>query len=143
MIIIILLFRDVNTFVPAGKRSRKSYDVPNYYEGVQYPYTKLQELCENHRARVICVGDVHGCVEEVCDLLRAVEYHPGDLVVFLGDLVAKGPYSAAVVRLAIDLGALSVRGIPLMCTYTIVKLFSSSFSFLEKVIMIMRLYEKE
>ena len=32
------------------------------------------------------------------------------MVLFLGDLVAKGPSSAEVVRLAIDIGALSVRG---------------------------------
>eukprot|EP01041_Mallomonas_annulata_P001506 gene1506-2901_t len=55
-------------------------------------------------------GDVHGCIDEVCDLLREVKYKPGDLVVFVGDLVAKGPSSVEVVRLAMDLGALSVRG---------------------------------
>jgi hypothetical protein len=36
---------------------------------------------------VICIGDVHGCVEEVCDLLRKAEFLPGDQVVFLGKLL--------------------------------------------------------
>jgi hypothetical protein len=74
------------------------------------PLPELYSSCEGRQARIICIGDVHGCVMEVCDLLRSVNYHPGDLVVFLGDLVAKGPDSGAVVRLAMELGALSVRG---------------------------------
>jgi hypothetical protein len=102
---------EVNTFQPtsSSKDEPVAY-VPNYYEGVEYPYMQLRESCENHRARVICIGDVHGCLEEVCELLRKVQYHPGDIVLFLGDLVAKGPYSVEVIRLAIDIDALSVRG---------------------------------
>jgi hypothetical protein len=53
---------------------------------------------------------VHGCVDELCDLLRAVQYKPGDVVLLLGDLVAKGPHPTKVVRLAMEIGALSVRG---------------------------------
>jgi hypothetical protein len=49
-------------------------------------------------------------VEELCDLLRKVKYLPGDLVILLGDLVAKGPNSKAVIRLAMDIEAISVRG---------------------------------
>lgn len=41
-----------------------------------------------HVPRVIAVGDVHGCLAEMEDLLREVEYWPGDLLVFLGDLVS-------------------------------------------------------
>lgn len=102
---------EVNTFqqTTSSKDEPVAY-VPNYYEGVEYPYLQLRESCENHRARVICIGDVHGCLEEICELLRKVRYHPGDIVLFLGDLVAKGPYSVEVIRLAIDIGALSVRG---------------------------------
>ena len=54
------------------------------------PVEELYRLCDRHKARVICIGDVHGCVEELKDLLRAVSYRPGDLVLLLGDLVAKG-----------------------------------------------------
>ncbi|CAM9932719.1 unnamed protein product, partial [Phaeothamnion confervicola] len=39
-----------------------------------------------------------------------VDYRPGDLLVFLGDLVAKGPDSVGVVRMARELGAVGVRG---------------------------------
>ena len=54
------------------------------------PIDALYSLCDKHKARVICIGDVHGCVEELKDLLRDVNYRPGDLVLLLGDLVAKG-----------------------------------------------------
>jgi hypothetical protein len=54
------------------------------------PIDALYSLCDKHKARVICIGDVHGCVEELKDLLREVNYRPGDLVLLLGDLVAKG-----------------------------------------------------
>jgi hypothetical protein len=68
----------------------------NNSEEKSFILSKLKESCEFHRARVICVGDVHGCILELIDLLRAVDYHPGDLVLFLGDLVSKGPKSVDV-----------------------------------------------
>lgn len=74
------------------------------------PQALLRNLTLMHRARVIAIGDVHGCLDELLDLLREVQYRPGDLVLFLGDLVAKGPQSERVVELAMDIGALSVRG---------------------------------
>ena len=43
-------------------------------------------------------------------LLKRVDYQPGDAVVFLGDLVAKGPDSCAAVQMACEIGALGVRG---------------------------------
>ncbi|CAN0444077.1 unnamed protein product, partial [Discosporangium mesarthrocarpum] len=42
-----------------------------------------------HPPRVIAIGDIHGCSRELKDLLRRAEYWPGDLVVFLGDLVSR------------------------------------------------------
>lgn len=60
--------------------------------------------------RVIAIGDVHGCIEELQELLRLADFQPGDQVVFLGDLVAKGPDSVSVVQLAREIGARAVRG---------------------------------
>lgn len=74
------------------------------------PYTELYQYCENHHARLICIGDVHGCVDEVKDLLKKACFCPGDLVLFLGDLIAKGPSSIEVIQLAMAIGAMSVRG---------------------------------
>ena len=64
-----------------------------------------------HVARIVLVGDVHGCIDELRRLLVACAYDPeADVVVLLGDLVAKGPGSADVVSLAKDMGWLAVRG---------------------------------
>lgn len=60
--------------------------------------------------RTLLIGDVHGCIDELRDLLRACGHTSRDRVVFVGDLVAKGPDSRAVIRLARELGALAVRG---------------------------------
>ena len=63
----------------------------------KYLLYKLNNIVSNHIARVICVGDVHGCVDELKDLIRHVSFAPGDLVLLLGDMVAKGPDSISVV----------------------------------------------
>lgn len=60
--------------------------------------------------RTLIVGDVHGCLEELEDLLRESGWDDGDQLVFVGDLVAKGPDSLGVVRLARELRARGVRG---------------------------------
>jgi len=64
----------------------------------------------NRGPRIIAIGDVHGCIDELQQLMRLVDYQPGDQVVFLGDLVAKGPDSVSVVQLAREINARSVRG---------------------------------
>ena len=60
--------------------------------------------------KVIAIGDVHGCLDELQMLLRRCDYRPGDTVVFLGDLVSKGPDSLGVVQMAREIGAIGVRG---------------------------------
>lgn len=60
--------------------------------------------------RTLIVGDVHGCNDELGDLLQAAGWTPSDRLVFVGDLVAKGPDSAGVLHRARTLGALSVLG---------------------------------
>ncbi|PTL83430.1 metallophosphoesterase [Vitiosangium sp. GDMCC 1.1324] len=60
--------------------------------------------------RTLFIGDVHGCAEELDALLRECGYRQGDRVVLVGDLVAKGPDSAGVVRRAREQGMLAVRG---------------------------------
>ncbi len=60
--------------------------------------------------RTIIVGDVHGCAEELDALLDAVAFTSGDRLVFVGDLVARGPDSLGVLDIARRTGALVVRG---------------------------------
>jgi hypothetical protein len=68
------------------------------------------ERAKERHPRVIAIGDVHGCIDELQDLLRECDYRPGDLVVFLGDLVSKGPDSISVVKMAREIGAIGIRG---------------------------------
>jgi serine/threonine protein phosphatase 1 len=51
--------------------------------------------------RLLAVGDIHGCVEELERLLEAVAPQPADQLVFLGDYIDRGPASSAVVDLLV------------------------------------------
>lgn len=64
------------------------------------------------RKRLLIVSDVHGCFDELEKLLAKVEYFPESMtVVFVGDLVAKGPKSLEVIRFLMkQKGMLAVRG---------------------------------
>lgn len=50
-------------------------------------------------ARTILIGDVHGCLSELQGLLSQCLLRPGDQLIFMGDLIQKGPDSAGVLRL--------------------------------------------
>ena len=87
---------------------KKIWTFTNLEDGLK---TIRKSLKKNHRSpRIFTIGDVHGCIEEMTNILKKIQFSPGDLVIFLGDLVAKGPASFATVRLAREIGALSVRG---------------------------------
>lgn len=62
--------------------------------------------------RLIIIGDVHGLRKSLEALLAAVEFDKsqGDEVIFVGDLVSKGPDSGAVIDFAARIGARGVRG---------------------------------
>ena len=61
-------------------------------------------------SRTLIVGDIHGCREELEDLLEESGWESDDRLVSVGDLVAKGPDSLGVLRLFENLGGLAVRG---------------------------------
>jgi hypothetical protein len=52
--------------------------------------------------RTIVVGDIHGCYDELTDLLKLVDLQTDDRVVAVGDLVTKGPKDREVLDLFID-----------------------------------------
>ncbi|WP_165075313.1 metallophosphoesterase family protein [Paludisphaera rhizosphaerae] len=55
-------------------------------------------------ARVIAIGDVHGCSTALGALIEAVEPRPTDLIVTLGDYIDRGPDSRGVLDQLIELG---------------------------------------
>ena len=60
--------------------------------------------------RTVIVGDVHGCRRELEQLLERIRFSNGDRLVFVGDLVARGPDSLGVLDIVRRTGALVVRG---------------------------------
>ena len=57
------------------------------------------------------IGDVHGCHNELEDLLDQIDVNPSvDNILFIGDLINKGPNSLAVVERYRSLQATSLLG---------------------------------
>ena len=52
--------------------------------------------------RTIVVGDIHGCFDELTDLLALINLQKDDRVVAVGDLVTKGPKNREVLDLFIS-----------------------------------------
>jgi serine/threonine protein phosphatase 1 len=51
------------------------------------------------KSRTIVVGDIHGCYDELMELLDKVDLQKDDRVVSVGDLITKGPKSREVLEL--------------------------------------------
>ncbi|MES2692042.1 MAG: metallophosphoesterase [Verrucomicrobiota bacterium] len=52
------------------------------------------------KGRVIAVGDVHGCADELETMIEKLKLTKDDRLILLGDLVNRGPDSARVLELA-------------------------------------------
>ena len=55
--------------------------------------------------RTIIIGDVHGCLSELKQLLNKLNFTDNDHLIFTGDLIDRGPDSVGVVQLAKSLNA--------------------------------------
>mmetsp|Transcript_39158 Transcript_39158/g.79050 ORF Transcript_39158/g.79050 Transcript_39158/m.79050 type:complete len:286 (+) Transcript_39158:65-922(+) len=80
--------------------------------GTPLPRLKHLVLERRHvKQRLLIVGDIHGCLDELQRLLAQEAFSQDrDTLVLVGDLVNKGPNSGGVLRRARELGALCVRG---------------------------------
>lgn len=52
--------------------------------------------------RLIAIGDIHGHIRKLADLLRQVQPQANDRIVFLGDYIDRGPASKAVVEFLLE-----------------------------------------
>ncbi|THC88405.1 hypothetical protein EYZ11_012145 [Aspergillus tanneri] len=75
------------------------------------PVEKTPDLGQPSQRRLIMIGDVHGCKEELETLLEQVDFNEDtDHLVFTGNLIDKGPDSLGVVDLLRKYSASCVRG---------------------------------
>ena len=56
--------------------------------------------------RNIIIGDVHGCLDELKELINKLELSSTDNLFFIGDLIDKGPDSVGVVKYVYELSKL-------------------------------------
>src|SRR5262249_30510307 len=61
------------------------------------------------RARVLAIGDIHGCWNALDRLLEMVQPRPEDTVVVLGDFVDRGPDSCGVIERLLKLAEQTKR----------------------------------
>jgi serine/threonine protein phosphatase 1 len=61
-------------------------------------------------SRLIVIGDVHGCIRELELLIDTLKPEKGDRIIFLGDLINRGPDSKSVLNLARSLNGHSILG---------------------------------
>lgn len=103
------LFR--STLQRVFPRSRLGFLVHRTVYGLPSPRQPHRTLELEKGRSLVIVGDVHGCFDELEELLDICECDRQDVTtVFVGDLINKGPKSAEVVKRVRDLGAYSVRG---------------------------------
>lgn len=61
-------------------------------------------MSQHPRSRSFAVGDVHGCDAALDVLLDRMQLAGRDRVIFLGDLIDRGPDSRRVIEMVLDLG---------------------------------------
>lgn len=69
--------------------------VPRFGESIAPAHTRLDPT---DVGTIYVVGDVHGCIAELQRLWERLDPGSGDRVVFVGDLIRKGPASEQVVE---------------------------------------------
>jgi calcineurin-like phosphoesterase family protein len=55
------------------------------------------------KGRLFAIGDIHGCVDELATMMKAIAPTQGDTVVFVGDYVDRGPSAREVIDLLLEL----------------------------------------
>ena len=71
--------------------ARKNLKIRTRTAGEQIPVAGI--------GRLFALGDIHGCVDELAAMLKAIAPARGDTVVFVGDYVDRGPSARDVIDL--------------------------------------------
>ena len=61
-------------------------------------------------SKTFVIGDVHGCLPELKQLLDELNFSDVDRIIFVGDLINKGPDSRGVLELVDSIGAEAIKG---------------------------------
>lgn len=60
--------------------------------------------------RTYIVGDIHGCIDELNELLKVISFSKNDLLISVGDNIDRGPDSVGTIKKLIEINAISVKG---------------------------------
>ena len=97
--------------------------------------------------KVLFVGDVHGCLDELKELLEKAGVYESDdvIVIFTGDICNKGPKSLETIRFIRQLGskAYSVRGNHEQAVLSRLKQFEEMASLPKKYVWVLELSSEE
>lgn len=92
---------------------QESYHPPVYAHAIS-PWSNLTRLkiySPSDQSRIFVMGDIHGCLKEMNQLLDKIQFKPDqDALILAGDLVFRGQDSIGVIQRARELNALCVRG---------------------------------
>lgn len=101
------MFHTHSTLCASAAAERQEFSVRQLFIRV---YSCSLVVKNSHSKRYIAIGDVHGCHEELEELLEKVQLGPNDQVVMLGDLVNHGPDSHRCLALAREADAICLLG---------------------------------
>lgn len=93
--------------------SKNSFLVDRGPYGVPLPAVRHKTVTKEELGgrNLLIVGDVHGCFDEMVELLeKCHSIDPDACTIFVGDLVNKGPKSLEVIRRVRELDAYCIRG---------------------------------
>lgn len=108
---------------PVDEKGEEKVNTIGIAKGGEYQHgpARIQDLDEmfvpggkndpDGKRRLIFVGDIHGCRDELFSLLEKVDFDPKtDHLIATGDTINKGPHSAGVLDYLIKVNATTVRG---------------------------------
>ncbi|XP_063448591.1 serine/threonine-protein phosphatase 1-like [Mytilus trossulus] len=107
---IVILFYLYSIFTKRFEKSSDERSSKYKLKLPKIPHLILYEKDIKNR-QIFIIGDVHGCLQELEDLLVLANYESDKiLLIFVGDLVNKGPHSVETIRKVREMNAYAVRG---------------------------------